>query len=883
MPSVSIIVPTLNEAGNIEPLLKRIFKVRDDHNLDLEVVFVDDASTDGTCDEIRAWQGAFPVHLVTRVRDDGLAGAVMAGARAAAGEYVVVMDADLSHPPEAIPELLAPLLLGSHDMVIGSRYVTGGATPEWPLQRKISSKLATLPARFFTDARDPMAGLFAVRRYRLADLNRQVSGFKIGLELLATAEVDLRVTEVPIVFHDRYKGMSKMNSKVISDYLRQLQLFVGAGFLPAKGTVLPVFLIVFLGCFTDYTLLQFLVGAGRLPATAHVLSFLAASAAVFLSGLCLLRLKKFSDMRLTVGRAAGFWLVSLLVLFLRGGLLGCLTHLAGWSWQPAIVVAVIFAALASYLGNSLFIFTVGAGRINAELRWRYLGLAVMVFLFVLRLLYAGLPELLEEEAYYWNYARHMDIGFLDHPPMVAALIWLGTAVFGDTEFGVRIGALFCWLIAAWFVNRLANVTFNRSIAFRSVLLYSLLPFFFGIGLVMTPDAPLVACWAACLYFLHLALIREERGAWLGVGVSLGLGMLSKYTIVLLGPATLFFMLLDRRARPWFGRPQPYLAALLALVLFLPVIVWNANHGWASFVFQSQGRIKDVFMFSGHKLLADIFLLITPAGVLALVSLLIAGKKHYSLARSNDSAEDRSAYLFALCMVLVPLSVFFLFSLTKEVKLNWTGPLWLALLPYMALTMRDLGSRVAVDGFVRWQRRLWPGIAVTVMLVYAAGLHYITLGLPGVPQVQGAFLNGWSELAQKVDLVVDKVEKKTGQRPLVVGMDFYQVASSLAFYRSHNGGGASGLERSRAIDETLSWHVFGWRGLMYAYWFPPAGLEGQDMLLISAKEEPQRIDYFKRYVGKFYRPHQISIRKNGEVLGHYYVRLVRGYHHIPTQP
>ncbi len=112
MSSVSIIVPTLNEAGNIDPLLERIFKVRDDHALDLEVVFVDDASTDGTCDEIRGWQAAYPVRLVSRTTDDGLAGAVMAGARAAKGEYAVVMDADLSHPPEAIPEPPRPAARG---------------------------------------------------------------------------------------------------------------------------------------------------------------------------------------------------------------------------------------------------------------------------------------------------------------------------------------------------------------------------------------------------------------------------------------------------------------------------------------------------------------------------------------------------------------------------------------------------------------------------------------------------------------------------------------------------------------------------------------------------------------------------------------------------
>ncbi len=883
MPSVSIIVPTLNEAGNIEPLLKRIFRVRDEHALDLEVVFVDDASRDSTCDEIRAWQGQFPVHLVSRGCDDGLAGAVMAGARAAEGEFVVVMDADLSHPPEAIPQLLAPLLQGSHDMVIGSRYVPGGATPDWPLQRRISSKLATLPARFFTDAGDPMAGLFAVRRYRLADLNRQVRGFKIGLELLATAEVDLRVAEIPIVFHDRHKGMSKMNSAVISDYLKQLLLFVGARFLPGPGEGFLLGLALILGICTDFSLLQFLVQRGESLGTAHVLSFLGASALVFFGVMQLPGVRRQPGLRLTVARSAGFWCVALLVVFLRGGVIGLLSRSPGWDGQAAIVAAVLFGGFTGYLGNMVFIFTREEARINSELKWRYLGLAVVSCLFVLRLLYVGLPELLEEEAYYWNYARHMDIGFLDHPPLAAAIIWLGTAVFGDSEFGVRVGALVLWAAAAWFVYRLTRAMFNRSIAFRSILLYSLLPMFFGTGFVMTPDVPLVACWAACLYFLFRALVRGEGWAWWGVGMSLGLGLLSKYTIVLLGPAALLFMLLDRRARVWFFRPQAYLAVILALVLFLPVIVWNAEHDWVSFVFQSEGRIKDVFMFSSHLLLGGILLLITPAGVLALVSLLAAGQRHYGLARSGGSPEDRSAYLFTLCMILVPLAVFVVFSLAKEVKLNWTGPLWLALIPYMALTMRDFGNRLPADGFIRWQRRLWPGIAVTVMLVYGAGLHYITLGLPGVPLGQGPFLNGWPELARQVDMIVARVENQTGRRPLVVGMDKYQIASSLAFYRSHNAGDPSGSERKRAIEETLSWHVFGWKGLMYAYWFPPAGLDGRDMLLVSAKKTAQDNEYFQRYVRRTHNVREIRIEKNGVIINRYYSRLVRGYHHIPSGP
>jgi dolichol-phosphate mannosyltransferase len=107
----------------------------------------------------------------------------------------------------------------------------------------------------------------------------------------------------------------------------------------------------------------------------------------------------------------------------------------------------------------------------------------------LRLIYAGCVELMPEEAYYWNYAQHLDIGYLDHPPMVGWLIAAGTAVFGDTEFGVRIGALLCGVIATVFVYRLTREMFGEVSGWVAVVLAQTLPFFFFAGILMTPDAP----------------------------------------------------------------------------------------------------------------------------------------------------------------------------------------------------------------------------------------------------------------------------------------------------------------------------------------------------------------------------------------------------------
>ena len=227
MCSVTVIIPTLNEEENIDLLLTRLLAVRRESGLDFSILFVDSASTDGTWEKVMAWREKGDISLLCREPDDDLMEVVVAGACAAKTRFVVVMDADLSHPPEILPELVAPLLDGSCDMVIGSRYVAGGATPDWPFYRRFASKMATIPARLFTDVKDPLAGFFAVERQRLATLDGSVHGFKIGLEVLAEGGRSLRVKEVPIIFRDRSFGVSKMNFRVVFHYLVQLfQLLV---------------------------------------------------------------------------------------------------------------------------------------------------------------------------------------------------------------------------------------------------------------------------------------------------------------------------------------------------------------------------------------------------------------------------------------------------------------------------------------------------------------------------------------------------------------------------------------------------------------------------------------------------------------------------------
>jgi dolichol-phosphate mannosyltransferase len=207
--SVSIIVPTLNEAENIAPLVSQIIASAVPFR---EILFVDNNSTDASRDMIRVLAASHPIRLIEQDHAElGLAAAIISGALAAEGEVLLVMDADLSHPPERIKDLLAPLFAGTADMVIGSRYVPGGSTPGWPLWRLLLSRIGAALAYPLTGVHDSMCGFFAIARSRLLELASPAAGFKIAFETIVRGGGTLRVCEIPIAFRNRIRGKSKMS------------------------------------------------------------------------------------------------------------------------------------------------------------------------------------------------------------------------------------------------------------------------------------------------------------------------------------------------------------------------------------------------------------------------------------------------------------------------------------------------------------------------------------------------------------------------------------------------------------------------------------------------------------------------------------------------
>ena len=219
---LSIVVPTYNERERLPDLVHALFRAYADAGLDGELVIVDDNSPDGTgaiADDLARQHRVTVIHRSGKL---GLGTAVVAGFEAASASVVGVIDADLSHPPDMPPRMLSVMQRTNADIVIGSRYIPGGGTRNWPLTRIVMSRLACLVAGSLTPVADVTSGLFLIRRDLARGVTISAGGFKICLELLVRGRPG-SVVEVPYIFSDRAAGESKMNTREALGYLTQLR------------------------------------------------------------------------------------------------------------------------------------------------------------------------------------------------------------------------------------------------------------------------------------------------------------------------------------------------------------------------------------------------------------------------------------------------------------------------------------------------------------------------------------------------------------------------------------------------------------------------------------------------------------------------------------
>ena len=347
--------------------------------------------------------------------------------------------------------------------------------------------------------------------------------------------------------------------------------------------------------------------------------------------------------------------------------------------------------------------------------------ALIAVLTTLRVIYASLLDLRTDEAYYWTWSKENVLCFLDHPPMIAWFIRFGTAIFGDTNLGVRFAGILAMLITQLL---LADIVRRVTHDVRAIVLAVLMPeaaLYYGLLMAkVSPDVALIPFAVAMVW----ALIRVNESGdgrwWLAAGVFAGLALLSKFTAVMLIPAVLAFMLVPNWRRRWLLSPYPWLAAVFALVLFLPVLIWNAQHDWASFRFQlvratatHELSLRTVADFIGLQfgLVGFILLPVVLSGI--------------SLTAWRGYLRGDAVAILLSTAVIVPFGYFFWKSLTLRVGDTWPMFMWPAGFAATAINIAMLPR----EGFPAWMIRStisWANIAVVsgIAMVVAVFLYYV---------------------------------------------------------------------------------------------------------------------------------------------------------------
>jgi 4-amino-4-deoxy-L-arabinose transferase-like glycosyltransferase len=395
--------------------------------------------------------------------------------------------------------------------------------------------------------------------------------------------------------------------------------------------------------------------------------------------------------------------------------------------------------------------------------------ATILVLVGVRLVCAALAPLSFDESLYWLWSKHIAGGYYDHPPVNPILIRLGTTLFGNTEFGVRVFGVLLAVPASWAVWRSGAILFNEKVGATAALYFNLTLVMAAGSVLATPDNAVVVASAFLLLTL-VKLYETGRGAWwLAIGVAFGIGMLSKYTTIFFAVSILAWLLLVPALRKWLFTPWPWLSGVIALVVFSPTLIWNAEHDWASFLYHFHRRLvihELSLQYVVEFFLSQIGMATPPIFVLGCMG----------LARFfKGQGGSHAARVLINAMVLPIMIYFFWHAFHERVEGNWPEPIYVAFV---------IGAAMAGEGF-RWtggwaRIQVWSkrlavplGLGVAGFVYLQAAFGIIPLGpIDPTARALGA---GWQELG----IQLDEVRLRLGS-PVVLTTN-YGLTGWLAFY------------------------------------------------------------------------------------------------------
>lgn len=417
---------------------------------------------------------------------------------------------------------------------------------------------------------------------------------------------------------------------------------------------------------------------------------------------------------------------------------------------------------------------------------------------LLRVLYVawGPFDLSPDEAHYWEWSRRLDLSYYSKGPGVAYVIWFFTHIFGPTELGVRFGAIVFSGLASYVVFLLGrDMLGSEKAGFFAAVLINITPIFAAGAVLMTTDVLLLFFWGLALYCVFMALNRQSaKGAkppawWYAAGAAIGVGFLCKYTIVLLLPCIFLYLIFSKADRFWLRRKEPYIAALISLVIVTPVIYWNISHGQVTIkhtMGQAHVGSGGFSVTAPLEFIASQFGLITPLVFIALVyGVWLCAKTGF-----KDNGDGRRGALLSFFASAPVFTFFIVMSFRGKVQANWALASYVAAYPASVLGFESLYGRCTN------RRGLLRGAAVfgvAFAIIITSIIHFPQMLFPfggarlmTVPPFNR--VTGWTELGEKVSTVKAEMEQAGGaipSAPVFVMSDTYQITSELAFYTKGN--------------------------------------------------------------------------------------------------
>jgi 4-amino-4-deoxy-L-arabinose transferase-like glycosyltransferase len=483
----------------------------------------------------------------------------------------------------------------------------------------------------------------------------------------------------------------------------------------------------------------------------------------------------------------------------------------------------------------------------------YLGIPTKVWKVILgfslmRIVLAAILPLTPQEAYYWSWSRDLAFSYFDHPPLASYSIWVTTLIFGQTIFGIKLAAVLWFLILNILWAKMIQEMFgNTDQSFWTLMALNGTIVFQLYGFVITPDTPLIVAWTATYYALWKLIHTQEAKYWYAAGLFLGLSWLGKYSGIMLVPSVFLFFLLSTKNRRWLATPHPYLASLLAVVVFFPVLIWNFQQDWISFAFQGSRRTSSMghweLRFVGELFGSQFFILGPYLFVMVFATMNRYGRRLFS------DLEDKLLLLVSSGLIT---SLFFIaVSFRSLVKMNWLAPAyWSFIILGVFYVFQDEKRR----------RRFKIGVYSSLAFL-GLGLSVVTI--PDVPLGEGNTWSGWKTAAIETAAIQDSLDAQ-GEESFIFSTN-YKASSLLQFYLPDQ-------------PRTYAQDIIGQPALQYDIWDKQMDLTGRTGILVVDNRREYRFKSKKisPYFESLEKVRHIHIRKFGDSVRKIDIYLCKNY-------